>query len=110
MPCISNPDRTPETIARQQSTIERLRASLADGTVQAAIGPTGAIAFRGRSAEDLREVSDLCAYRALATANSPELRRAIMRAEALSGRKLSAHAIHAGTHSHDGGKTWGTHG
>ena len=49
----------------------------------------------------------LCAYRALS--NTPEMRRALLRAEAMSGTKMDPRAIAAGEHSHDGGATWSKH-
>ena len=104
MPCTSAPNLTAQAKAAQQAAIARLAQGLGDGTVQAVVSPTGAVAFRGWS--DREDVSDLCAYRALSVANSPELRRALIRAEAMSGRKVDARAIAAGTHSHDGGHHW----
>lgn len=77
------------------------------GTVKAVIGAQGGIAFKGWT--DNRGVSDLCAYRALTASNSPALRKAIARAEAMSGRKIDARAIASGLHSHDGGRTFSTH-
>ena len=55
------------------------------------------------------DVSDLCAYRKLASSNSPALRRAIMRAEAMTGRKIDPRAVASGMHSHDAGATWSKH-
>jgi hypothetical protein len=104
MPCTTQPNRTPEVIKRQQSAIDRLNAALGDNTAQAVVGANGAIAFKGWKENE--GVSDLCAYRALAASNSANLRRAIMRAEALAGRLMDARAVAAGTHSHDGGSTW----
>lgn len=87
--------------------IKRLNAALGAGTAQVVIGAAGSIAFKGWNERE--GVSDLCAYRALAASNSPELRRAVMRAEAMSGRKLDTRAVASGVHSHDGGSTWGSH-
>ena len=107
MPCISQPNRTPAVIVAQESAIERLNRALGENSAQLVIGAGGSIAFKGW--RDNAGVSDLCAYRALAARHSPTLRRAVMRAEAMSGRKLDARAVAAGVHSHDGGTTWGTH-
>lgn len=41
--------------------------------------------------------------------NSWELRQAVARAEAQQGRKVNAHAVASGLHSHDGGKNWEKH-
>ena len=107
MPCTSQP--TASTLQRQRilDAIKRLDLGLEAGAIKPVIGAAGSIAFHGWG--DREGVSDLCAYRALAAANSPALRRAVMRAEAISGRRLDARAIGAGVHSHDGGATWGTH-
>lgn len=107
MPCMSQANQTPAQKADQQSALARLGAGLAAGTVQVVIGQAGGIAFKGWA--DNRGVSDLCAYRALTAANSAPLRKALARAEAMSGRKVDARALAAGLHSHDFGKTWSTH-
>jgi len=106
MPCIAAAT-TPEARVRQQSAIERLERALGSNEAQLVIGASGSIAFKGWT--DRAGVSDLCAYRKLASSNSATLRRAIMRAEAMAGRKIDARAIATGHHSHDGGATWGTH-
>jgi hypothetical protein len=93
---------------KQRDALDRLRKQLAAGTATVVISANGALAFRGWTG-DRSMLFDACAYRKLVAANSPELRRAIARAEALSGRKLNPAAINAGVHSHDGGMTWGTH-
>lgn len=106
MPCITQPNRTPVQIKRQDEAIKRLEALLASGAVTATVGATGSVAFKGWAEQDKGGVSDLCAYRKLAASNSPALRRAVMRAEAMAGRKVDPRAINAGTHSHDGGQSW----
>ncbi len=105
MPCLTQPAATAETKARQRSALERLAAALQSGAVSVAIGRAGGVAFVGWN--DREGVSDLCAYRALA--NRPEMRRAVFRAEALSGHRLDPRAISSGLHSHDGGATWSRH-
>lgn len=107
MPCITQPNLTEQQKARMDAAIARLDAALAAGTASAVIGAGGSIAFKGWGARE--GVSDLCAYRKLASENSPALRRAIMRAEVTAGRKIDPLAMAAGVHSHDGGHTWGTH-
>jgi hypothetical protein len=95
---------SPTAKENQQKAILRLEAGLATGNASAVIGANGAISFKGW--HDSAGVSDLCAYRAMQSRNSPVLRRAIMRAEATSGRKLDQRAVAAGIHSHDHGATW----
>lgn len=107
MTCYTQPDRTPAKIADQKSALARLETALAAGTVTAIIGRNGGIAFKGWT--DRADITDLCAYRALTASNSPALRRAIARGEAMAGRKLDARTVTAGVHSHDGGSTWGSH-
>jgi hypothetical protein len=96
---------TPIEKLNQQAALKRLQQALADGTVKVVVGRAGSIAFSGW--KDNAGVSDLCAYRSLA--NSPEMRRAVMRAEAMSGNHVKMAALISGVHSHDGGQTWGSH-
>lgn len=106
MPCLTQPKLAPAKRNQQKEALARLEAALTSGTVSLIIGASGSIAFRGWNQRE--DVSDLCAYRALSAANSPALRRAVMRAEAFGG-KINQRAIASGHHSHDGGKTWGSH-
>lgn len=106
MPCI-NMDPTPLNIKRQQQALDRLRKALATGTAGVVISSNGSVAFKGWNGEGA--LADLCAYRKLRASNSPELRRAVAKAEARFGRKVNERAINSGVHSHDGGQTWGTH-
>lgn len=107
MPCDSQAQATPELKRAQETAVERLGKALAvGGGVSVVIGATGALAFRGWADKDRAGLSDLCAYRKLAAKNSPELRLAVARAQALYGRKLDLNQVAAGSHSHDGGQTW----
>lgn len=105
MPCMTQPNLTQMQKQAQLAALARLRAAIAAGTVTVVIGRNGALAFNGW--RDNAGVSDLCAYRAIA--NSPELRRALARAEVTSGNRLNPQAIASGLHSHDGGATWSRH-
>ena len=105
MPCMTQPTLTEIQKLAQRGALARLRAALAVGTVTVVVGRNGAIAFRNW--RDNGGVSDLCAYRAIA--NSPELRRALARAEVTSGNRINPQAIASGLHSHDGGSTWSKH-
>ena len=107
---------TAETKARQTTALDRLSRMLADGTVAVVISSTGAIAFKGMglgasAVADLagNGLADVCVYRRLLASNSPGLRRAIAKAEVYAGRKVNEQAIASGQHSHDGGKSWGSH-
>jgi hypothetical protein len=108
MPCVSKA-RTPTEREAQITALAKLQRALEVGNVSVVIGQSGGIAFRGWQDAERAGLTDLCAYRKLRAANSPELRRAIARAEGIYGRKVDQRAIVAGVHSHDGGATWGTH-
>lgn len=103
MPCDSKP-LTPTAIENQRAALNRLETGLALGSVQVIIGATGSIAFKGWN--DREDLADLCAYRRLSAANSPALRKALARAEAMAGRKVDQRQVAAGVHSHDGGRTF----
>lgn len=103
MPC-DTVDLTAESKQRQAKALEKLDLDLLMGNAQVVIGAQGSIAFRGW--QEREGLADLCAYRRLTAGNSPGLRRALARAEALAGRKVNAQAVAAGVHSHDGGATW----
>lgn len=107
MPC-DTVAKTPSAQQQQKAALDRLQKALGS-SVSVVIGAQGAIAFRGWRDQDRGGLSDLCAYRKLAARNSPELRRAIARAEAVAGRKLDQQTVAAGVHSHDGGRTFGAH-
>ena len=102
MPCW-NTMKVPE-IATASKALDKL---LESQKVTVTIGAQGAVAFKGWNAANGRgKMSDVCAYRKLMASGSFALKKAVQRAEALSGRKVSAVAVAAGTHSHDGGDTW----
>ncbi len=106
MPCLTQPNRTPAQKDAARAALVRLQAAIGAGTVQVIVA-RGSIALRGWLAADREGISDLCAYRALA--NTPEMRRAVFRAEAMSGQRVDPRAIASGLHSHDGGQTWSRH-
>jgi hypothetical protein len=96
------------TIAERMDAVRDLEKKITAGTVVPVISAQGGIAFKGWT-ENRRDVSDACAYRALGAMNSPALRKALARAEVMAGRKVDQRAVNSGQHSHDGGKTWGSH-
>ncbi|HEY8926191.1 MAG TPA: hypothetical protein VIU64_17535 [Polyangia bacterium] len=89
-----------------KKSLTKLEQALRDNRVRVKIGANGAVAFEGWKPEDRDDVTDVCAYRTLTAQGSSALRMAVARAEAQQGRKVNPHAVAAGTHSHDGGKTW----
>lgn len=97
----------PQRAKQIESALDRLNKALAIGEVKIKVGPTGSIAFTGADGILKQNgIADTCAYRKLLAQGSPALRQALTRAEALAGRKVDPRAVTAGTHSHDGGKTW----
>lgn len=110
MPCVSAPRQGQtlvERIDEVKGALARLERYLATGTVKVQISPFGAVAFAGWN--DRSDVTDVCAFRTLTAENSWTLRQAVQRAEAMTGRKVNPNAVAAGHHSHDNGRTWGTH-
>jgi hypothetical protein len=109
MPCNYVRSRR-QTAADRKREIERalaeLERKLRERAVNLEIGRQGAVVFKGWRPNDRGGVSDVCAYRRLAQAGSWELRQAIKRAEARSGRRVNPQAVASGLHSHDGGETW----
>lgn len=93
--------------AKVEKILGTLERQIQQGIVQAVIGPTGAVTFKGWN-EGRDGMMDACALRRLLAKNSPTVKRAIAAAELRAGRKLDQRAIAAGWHSHDG-KTWSKH-
>lgn len=109
MPCdtIFRPRQTAaERAAEVTAALKRLEERLRARAIQIAVGPQGAIAFRGWTGDERGGLSDVCAYRLLKASGSYEMRVAIQRAEAAAGRRVNEQAIAAGVHSHDGGSSW----
>lgn len=98
---------TPEQArARVTKALAALAAGLQGNKISIEISPSGAIAFKGWQASERGGLSDTCAYRLMQQKHGFALTRALAAAELKSGRKVSIGQISAGTHSHDGGKTW----
>lgn len=89
--------------------VGRIQAALINGRAKVKIGPQGAIAFDGVTDEERDGVTDACAYRRIMISGSPLAKAAIARAEQMAGRSVDRSVIGQGVHSHDGGKTWGSH-
>lgn len=89
--------------------LKRLEQYLATGVVQLVIGPNGAVAIRGWNPKDRDGMTDVCTVRSLMATNSQPFKMALLRAEAISGKKMNPQMIGQGVHSHDGGRTWGKH-
>ena len=110
MACMSM-RRPNQSVAQRQAqvkaSLKTLEAKLKAGRVSVAISPQGAVAFDGWQNAEREDVTDACAFNTLQSEGSWELKQAVARAEAMSGRKVSAAAVAGGSHSHDGGRTWG---
>lgn len=112
MPCdtrLREGQKLVDRMAEVKKALEDLQRRLGQGIVSVVIAPNGAVVFKGWAQTERQDLSDACAYRTLAANGSWELRRAVAKAEAMQGRKVNPQALTAGWHSHDGGKTWGTH-
>jgi len=110
MPCDTRL-RAGQTMAARNAEITRalarLEAALQADRVKLQIAANGAVAFAGWNDRD--DITDVCAFRTLSAEGSWALKQAVQRAEAMQGRKVNANAVAAGWHTHDAGKTWGTH-
>jgi hypothetical protein len=107
MPCdtsLKNGQTLEDRNNQVKAALRKLEAALKGGTVKVNIGSNGAVAFTGWKDRD--DVTDVCAFRTLTAEGSWELRQAVAKAEAMTGRKVNANAVASGTHSHDGGHTW----
>lgn len=112
MPCdtIRKPNETKEQrLTRVRTALRKLEAGLTSLAVTVVIGPQGAVAFKGWTTEDRDSVTDVCAYRALTNMRSAALAKAVRTAELTYGRRVDASQVTAGVHSHDNGRTWGSH-
>lgn len=106
MPCDTRQNLTQVERNAMAEALKRLNTALELGSVKVVIGRQGAVAFAGWAPDARAGLSDLCAYRRLAASNSPALRKALGRAEAMAGRQLDSRMLTAGIHSHDHGQTW----
>jgi len=112
MPCDTKL-KTGQTITQRKEEITRavakVTAGLVNGSIRVKLSPQGAIAFDGLTEQDRNNVTDACMYRRLMATGSPLAKAKIAAAEALLGRSVNRQVVASGLHSHDGGKTWGTH-
>ena len=104
------PEQTPaQREAEVSDAVAKLAKDLEAGRVTLRVGPQGAVALAGWQPEARKDLSDVCALRSLSISHPWEYRKALAKAETMAGRKADAKALAAGVHSHDGGKSWGTH-
>ena len=92
-----------------RKVVATLDGYLVRGFAKPKIGAQGAIAFEGFPESERDGVTDACMYRRLMATGSALAKAKIARAEALAGRAVSRQALANGVHSHDGGRTWGSH-
>jgi hypothetical protein len=86
--------------------IAKIAESLASGRVKAKVGPQGAVAFTGITAEERDGLTDVCIYRRIMVSGSALAKAQLARAEQMAGRSVNRSVLAHGTHSHDGGATW----
>lgn len=99
-----------QRIAAIAKAVALLDAKLKKKLVKPVVGPQGAITFKGWDDPVERDgITDACAYRRIMATGSALARAEIARAEQLAGRGVDRRALAGGTHSHDGGRTWGSH-
>lgn len=89
-----------------RTAMENLERQILRKKVKPVVGPQGAITFAGWTEEDRDGITDACAYRRLMISGSSISKAEIARAEQLAGRTVDRKVMTAGTHSHDGGRTW----
>lgn len=102
-----------QTLAERKQEVKealaRLDAKLKKRIAKPVVGPQGSITFAGWDANERSGISDACAYRLLMITGSALAKAEIARAEQMAGRSINRQALAAGVHSHDGGRTWGSH-
>jgi hypothetical protein len=111
MVCDTRPWGAPnQTLTQRKEEVKKVIGLVAQeivkGRVKPKVGPQGAIAFEGLTADMRRGVSDACVYRRIMATGSAMAKQQIARAEQLAGRRVDTKALAGGHHSHDGGATW----
>lgn len=97
-----------ERVTEVRKAIESLDRQLMRRQVRVVIGQQGAVTFSGWAEQDRNGVTDACAYRRLMATGSALAKAEIARAEQMAGRTVDRKVLAAGTHSHDGGQSWGS--
>lgn len=113
MPCDTKFKRR-QTLSQRQAEVRQVIADvnslIAAGKVKPIIDKkTGAIAFSGIDDNLRDDVTDACIYRRIMVSGSALAKAKIEQAEAIAGRTVNKQAVAQGVHSHDDGKTWGSH-
>lgn len=88
--------------------LKGLELQISQKLVSIVVNADGAICFRGWET-NRRGVTDACAFRRLQQRSSWSFRQELARAEQQAGRQANLQTINGGVHSHDGGRTWGSH-
>jgi hypothetical protein len=112
MPCdtkLKQGQSISERAEEVRKAVSALDKALQSRRARVVIGPQGAIAFEGLSADERDGVTDACAYRRIMATGTALARAEIAKAEQMSGRSVNRQVIGQGIHSHDGGKTWEQH-
>jgi hypothetical protein len=109
MPCFSQrePQQTEEQrraeVKKALTDIDKL---IAKRKIKLKIGPQGAITFLGLEQAQRGRMTDVCIFNRLMQNGSEAVKQALIQAEQMAGRKVSAKALTQGIHSHDGGASW----
>src|SRR5215831_14818132 len=91
-------------------TIEAIAKLIISNRVKPVIDKaTGAIAFQNIPASVRAGITDACVYRRIMATGSALAKQQIAKAEMLAGRTVNRASLAAGIHSHDGGRSWGSH-
>jgi hypothetical protein len=101
------PRQTAEQRADEVRAVKnKVMAGLLQKTVKVVVSPTGAVVFNGITEAEKQGVTDACIYRHIMVAGAATVKAEIARQAMLQGRQIKMDTVNAGTHSHDGGKTW----
>lgn len=92
-----------------EKAMEEIKKRIKEKEIRMQISEEGAVAFILPADVDRSRMTDGCIYRRLVRENSWEFRNMVAEAEARTGRRVNIATVNNGTHSHDGGVTWGRH-
>jgi len=113
MPCDTRMKRN-QSISQRKAEVDQVvkdvNSLLSSGKIKVVVDKkTGAVAFDGIDPNLRDDVTDACIFRRIMVSGSSLAKAKIMQAEMLAGRQINRQAVAQGVHSHDGGRTWGSH-
>jgi hypothetical protein len=92
-----------------RAALAKLEVALESQEVTVTLSSEGAACLVGWTDADRDGVTDACAALSLSMQASWAWTLAVQAAEARTGYRYNAQSVAAGYHSHDSGRTWGTH-